>query len=109
LKNINASRFARVELTKYEPGQFYYLEGESYMCDLSNPNPYDLHRTYYTISPVPSSQLRTFSSGYEPNKYYRLNSETGAYEKDTSAIPDPLDNRPYYDVDNTTKTAAFNG
>lgn len=102
LKNINPSRFTEIELTRYEPNRFYYLDGESYICDISSPNPLDEHRTYYTITRP--SQAENFANGYEPGKYYRINEETGAFEKDYSEIPDPLDNRPYYDVTNTTKT-----
>ena len=102
LKNINASRFVEVDLEAYTPGSFYYLDGENYICDWSSPNPYDINRTYYTITGVSRANLAV---AYWPGSYYKLDAETGVYEKDWRETPDPLDNRPYYDIDNTTKHA----
>ena len=48
------------------------------------------------------SSYKTFTAGYESEKYYKLDEETGIYIRDDSLVPDPLDNRPYYDLNNTS-------
>ena len=99
LKNINRSRYTEIELTRYYPGEFYFLDGENYICDYHEPDPSDSQRTYYTIT---SPTSKTFTAGYESEKYYKLDEETGIYIRDDSLVPDPLDNRPYYDLNNTS-------
>ena len=99
LKNINRSRYTEIELTRYYPGEFYFLDGENYICDYHEPDPSDSQRTYYIIT---SPTSKTFTAGYESEKYYKLDEETGIYIRDDSLVPDPLDNRPYYDLNNTS-------
>ena len=101
LKNINPSRYTEINLTRYEAEQFYYMVGEDYICDYNSPDPTYLNSLYYTISRPPRLH---FEIGYEPYKYYKLNNDTGIYTIDETVIPDPLDNRPYYDLKNITRT-----
>lgn len=102
LKNVNPSRYTEVLLTRYEAGAFYYQNGESFICDYNYPNPMDLNRSYYTI--VQPDKKETFAAGYEPGTYYKLDEETQVFIRDDSEVPDILDERPYYDLKNVTKT-----
>lgn len=85
LKSITGARYSPIELEQFESGQYYWQDGQNYMCDNSVNFPQYLDRSYYEIS-ITSGYPKQFLQEFISNVYYTK--ENGCYILASEALPE---------------------
>ena len=98
-KNISALKYNPIELTNYQPNQFYYLDiYNNYLLD-GGTSPANINWVYYTINSQNIVGPKTFTDQYYPGSYF-INEGTH-YRVSYDTTPD-IENNTYYAVENTS-------
>lgn len=93
VKSIAGARYTPIELTQFVEGQFYYQDGENYICDNSKNFPLYPERTYYELT-IAENFPKQFTREYDKNLFY-LKLENNCYIHPSENSPE-LGQKYYY-------------
>ena len=86
VKSIVGARYTPIELTQFIQGQFYYQNGENYICDQSINFPLYPERTYYELT-IAEDFPKRLEREYNTTDFW-LKLDDGSYEHPLESFPE---------------------